>query len=196
MVEKVITPEFRVSYPHVFQAIKNDLSGKMEYTVVAIFPKGADLSALKAAATQTLTEKYGVDQSKWPTPLRSPFRKCSERWKNNGGKQIIPPGYEEGDAIFVTLKASEQYKPGVVDQNVQPILEPRDFYAGCYARASVRPYFYEQKGNRGVSFGVNNVQKTRDGEPLGGVSQPTDDFKPVEGATVDTGGKGGASVFD
>ena len=193
---KIITPEFRVSYAHVFKAQKNDLSGKMEYSVVAIFPSNADLSALKQAAQNTLVEKFGADQSKWPTTMRNPFRKCSERWKNEGGKQIIPAGYEDGNATFMTFKANEEYKPGVVDQNVQPIIEPKDFYSGCYAIASVRPYFYDQKGNRGVSFGLNNIQKVRDGEPLGGQSSPASDFKPIAGADAATGGGAAKSVFD
>jgi hypothetical protein len=198
MSDKTLTPEFRVSYANVFKPQKNDLNGKMEYSLVAIFPKGTDLTALKAAAAKPLIEKYGPDQAKWPSGLRSPFRKCSERWKNEGGKQVIPAGYEDGDAIFLTLKATEAYRPGVVDASVQDIVEPRDFYSGCYARASVRAYFYEQKGNRGVSFGLNNVQKLRDGDSLGGgASKPTDDFQPVDApAAAAAGGQGAKSIFD
>src|SRR6185312_14970499 len=193
MTEKVITPEFRVSYANVFQPKTNDLNGKKEYSVVAIFAKGADLSALKKAATDALAEKFGADKAKWPKPLRSPFRECRERWKNEDGKQVIPAGYEEGDAVFISFKATEAYRPGVVDQNVKDIIEPKDFYSGCYSRASVRPFVYDNKGNRGVSFGLNHVQKVRDGEPLGGTSRPTDDFKPVEGAA--SSGGAADSVF-
>lgn len=194
MTEKLNTPEFRVSYANVFKPQLNDLSKKMEYSLVAIFPKGTDLSALKAAAQGALVEKFGADQKKWPQNIRSPFRKCSERWKNVDGKQTMAAGYEDGDAIFMTLKANEDYKPGIVNAQVQDIIEPREFYSGCYARASVRPYVYDQKGNRGVSFGLSNVQKLRDGEPLGGgPSRPTDDFQAV----AEVGGSSGAaSVFD
>jgi hypothetical protein len=191
---KIITPEFRVSYPHVFRPQKNDLNGKMEYSVVAVFAKATDISALKKAAESVLTEKFGADKAKWPANMRNPFRKCSERWKNVEGKMVPPAGYEDGDAVFMTLKATEQYKPGIVGPDMQDIIEPKDFYAGCFARASVRPYFYDQKGNKGVSFGLNNVQKLRDGDPLGGSSRPTDDFQAVEGHDDKT--KGAGSVFD
>jgi hypothetical protein len=191
MTDKLLTPEFRVSHPNVFEAKTNDLNGKKEYSLVAIFAKGADLSDLKKAAEAAATERWGADKSKWPPNIRSPFRKCSERWKNEDSKQIIPAGYEEGDAFFITFKANEQFKPGVVDQNVKDIIEPREFYPGCYARASIRPFAYpspKAKGpataNKGVSFGLNHVQKLRDGDPLGGSSRPTDDFKPVEGASA------------
>ena len=85
----VMTPEFRVSYPHVFKPQKNDLSGEMEYSLVALFPKGADLAKLKDAAQQAIVEKWGADKSKWPSNLRSPFRDQAERKKE--GK--LPEGY-------------------------------------------------------------------------------------------------------
>lgn len=190
MSDNVMTPEFRVSYPHVFKPQKNDLNGKMEYSVVALFPKGADLSKLKAAATAALVKKWGADQSKWPDKLKSPFRDQAERAKNVDGKKVLPLGYEEG-AIFLTLK-SEQ-RPGVVDQNVQDIIDDVDFYAGCFARATIRAFAYDQKGNRGVSFGLQNIQKTKDGDPLGGRTRASDDFSAVEGAAP-SGDQGSGQV--
>ena len=50
--KRVTTPEFRVSFPVVFKPKKNDLSGEDEYSIVALFPKGADLTALKNAAAK------------------------------------------------------------------------------------------------------------------------------------------------
>lgn len=202
VVAKVITPEFRVSYPNVFQASKNELNGNMEYSMVAIFPKDADLSALRKAAKEASAKRWGPDESKWPENIRSPFRKCKERWKIENGKQVIPPGYEDGEAVFITMKAYEDNKPGIVDQNVQDIIEPRMFYAGCYARASVKAKAYPSPkatgpatANKGIRIELVNVQKTREGEPLAGNSRPTDDFQPVEGAGA-SGGQGAKGVFD
>lgn len=182
------TPEFRVSYPNVFKARKNELSGLDEFSVTALFPKGADLSALKKAAEAVLIEKLGADKTKWPKNMRNPFRDQAEREKE--GK--LPEGYEAG-AIFINLKAKQ--RPGVVDENVEDIIEERNFYAGCYAIASVNPYYYDQKGNKGVSFGLNNIQKRRDGDPLGGRTRATDDFKPVAGASGASDGGAADSVF-
>ena len=190
----VITPKFRASYPHLFKPQKNDLNGKTEFSIVAIFAKGTDLTPLKKAAEAVLVEKFGADKSKWPSNLRSPFRKCSERWKNEGGKQIIPAGYEDGEAIFMTFKQdAEKGKPCVVDASVQEIIEPQHVYAGMYARASVRPYYYNQKGNQGVSFGLNNVQKLEDGDPLGGgKTRAQDDFEAV---AADMAAQSADSIF-
>lgn len=190
---KALTPEFRVSWPHVFKAKKNDLNGKDEFDVTAIFPLNADLSKLKAIALEAMKDKFGVDQTKWPKNPRSPFRKCKEKWKEEDGKTIIPPGYEEGEATWINFKSTS--RPGVVDENVQDIIEERNFYSGCYAIADVNAAAYDQKGNRGVSIYLNNVQKRRDGDPLGGKSSPTAAFKPVEGASA-ANESGAAGVFD
>lgn len=174
------TPTFRVSYPTVFKPEKNDLNGDMEYSLVAIFPANADLSAMKLAAKAAAEAKWGLDQTKWPQPMKKPFRPCKERWKFVDGKQIVPAGYEDGEAMFATFKQkADKGQPQIVDREVNPIRESQYFYAGCYAIASVRAYAYDNKGNRGVSFGLGNVQKVDDGEPLGGRTLATNDFSPV-----------------
>jgi hypothetical protein len=188
MAKNINTPMFRVSYPNVFKAMKNKLSGKDEFSVVALFKKGEDLSTLKAAAQQAIIDKWGPDKEKWPKNLRSPFRDQGEMAKDVDGKRILPAGHEEG-AIFLRLKS--QQRPGVVDQNVQDIIDESQFYAGCYARASINAFAYDQAGNRGVSFGLGNVQKMRDGEPLGNRAKPEQDFAPI--AVDDSGSAGGAA---
>jgi hypothetical protein len=186
----ILTPEGRMSYPHLFKSQKNDLNGKEEFSVVLIFPLGANLQPLIEAAQQVVIEEHGPDKSKWPTPLRSPFRKCKERWKVVEGKEVIPAGYEEGEAIFMNFKQdATKGKPTVVDAKVQDIIEPQHIYAGCYGRCSVRAYYYSQKGNKGIAFGLSNVQKLRDGAPLGaGRMKASEEFSPVaeEMATTTT----------
>jgi hypothetical protein len=189
------TPKFRVSYPKVFKAEKNNLSGENEYSVQALFAKGADLSPLIKAAKDAMEKKWGADKSKWPKNIRTPFRDQAERAKVDEatGKKIMPPGYEEG-AIFINLKSKQ--RPGVVDQNVQDIIDETQFYAGCYAIASVSVYAYDAKGNRGVSFGLGNIQKVADGEPFGSRSLPQNDFAPIENVATESGSASAANLFD
>jgi hypothetical protein len=180
MAENVITPEFRASFPQVFRAKRNDLNGKDEYSIVALFPKGADLSGLNAQIAAAAAEKFGADKSKWPKGMRNPIRDQSEKEKD--GK--LPDGMEAG-AKFITLRSTQ--RPGLVDGNRQAIIDESDFYAGCFARAQVRAYAYDQKGNKGVAFGLQNLQKTRDGDPLSGRQKAEDAFEAVAGA-ADAGG--------
>lgn len=175
MKTKVITPECRLSYPNLFEPRKNDLSGKDEYSAVLLFKMGEDLSALKRAMAAACEKKWGPDKSKWPTAkFKNPtLRDQGERRGDDGA---MPAGYEEG-AIFVNVKSKDA--PGVVDQRVQKILDPAEIYAGCWVRASLNAYAYDVKGNCGVSFGLLNVQKVRDGEAIGTRSAPDQDFQPV-----------------
>jgi hypothetical protein len=169
-MDNVLTPKFRVSFPYVFRPQKpmaNAASQDPKYSLTMLFPKGADLSVLKKAASDAVIEKWGAEKEKWPKNLRNPFR-------DQGEKEF--EGYEAG-AIFVT--ATSKQRPGLVDAQVKDIIDEKDFYPGCYARASVRAFAYDQAGNRGVAFGLQNVQKLGDGEPLGGRTRPTDDFEPV-----------------
>jgi hypothetical protein len=173
MSKYIMTPRFRASYPKLFKAELNEMSGKLEYSVVALFKKGEDLSKLKKAAEDLLVEKLGADRAKWPKKLKSPFRDQSEREKDG----VLPAGHEEG-AVFITLKSES--KPGVINGNLEPIIDASEIYAGCLCLATVRPYYYDKNGNKGVSLGLQNVQKVADGEPLGGarVAAATE-FAPV-----------------
>ena len=176
---RATTPTFTASYPKLFTAEVNKLSGKEEFSVVALFEKDADISNLKDAAKAALVKKFGADENAWPKNLKTPFRDQADRAKNVDGRQVMPEGYVEG-AIFLNLKSKE--KPGLVDQNVQDIIDPKEVYAGCKLRATINAYAYSHGGNHGVSFGLGNVQKVGDGEPIGGGrTRATDDFGPVDG---------------
>lgn len=165
MADMIMTPEFRVSFPVVFKprSATNDNgdAGTPKYSITMLFAKDADLSKLKAAAQAAAKEKWG---DKIPKNLRSPFR-------DQGEKEL--EGYVEG-AVFIN--ATSLQKPGLVDRNREDIIDETEFYAGCYARATLRAFAYDKKGNRGVAFGLNNVQKLRDGESLSGRTRAQDDF--------------------
>jgi hypothetical protein len=134
---------------------------------VMLFDKSADLSSLKKAALNAAIEKWGPKE-KHPKNLRSPFRDGSER--------ADTPGYD--DCIFIS--ASSKNQPGLVNQKRQPILNERDFYAGCYARAEVLAFAYDKAGNKGVSFSLQNIQKLRDGEAFSGKKSAEKVFDEVE----------------
>ena len=207
MASYVLTPEFRVSYPNVFRAKKNDLSGKDEFGLVALFKKGESLAALETDLLRAAKEKWGDGQfvkgaphkagefyyktSKGSLPLRLPFRdQGEERLDKEGNKKDIPDSYTPG-AKYLNLKSNQ--KPGLVDNKNQDIIEESIFYAGCYAKAAINAYAYDTKGNKGISFGLQALQKTRDGEPLSSRVKPQDAFQPIEDSSDTTGDA--ASLF-
>lgn len=162
---KVMTPRFRVSFPNVFEA-KAIMEGQdPKYSVSMLFDNDADLSEMKAAAKKAIKAKWG---DKKPSGLRSPFRNGEEK------KQF--EGYDE-NVTFVT--ASSKQKPGLVDQKLQDIIDREDFYAGCYARATLLAFPYDTMGNKGVSFLLSNIQKLEEGEPISGKTKAADDFDAI-----------------
>lgn len=169
---QIVTPKFRVSFPALAEAKTAPGSTTPKFSVVALFDKATDLSELKALAKAAVELKW-PDPAKRPKGLRSPFRDGSE-------KEDIE-GY--AGTVFCTL--SSKLRPGVVDKNAKRISEINDIqeqvYPGCYGRATVIAYAYDNAGNRGVAFGLQNFQKLAEGEPLGGRTKPEDDFGPVEG---------------
>lgn len=171
-----VTPIFRVSYPNVFKARFNSLSKKDEFSVQALYPKGADLSALKTAAAEACVKKWGEDQKKWPLNLKNPFRDQGDRAKEG----VLPDGYEAG-SIYMTYKSDS--RPAIRDAaNQAYITESSKFYAGCYARASVFALAYDVNGGRGVTFLLNHLQFAKDGEPFSGRPNVEEAFAPIEGA--------------
>ncbi len=166
------SPEGKLHYPNLFEARVNPLNGRSEYSTVLVFNADADLSDLKRIISDAIKEKWG---GKIPDGFRSPLRKGNE---DRAGKE----DYE--DKIFVNIKS--QFKPGVVNHKVEPILDPTEIYSGCYAKATVTAYSYDMMGNKGVSLSLQNVQKTRDGEPLAGSRNSAEsEFEPVGGSETE-----------
>lgn len=167
---KVLTPEFRVSFPNVFRPTAMTDGQPKKYSIVMLFPKSADLRELKRIARQAALEKW-PDKTKRPENIRIPFRDGNE-------KQV--DGYK--DVIFCS--ATSMQRPGLVDAQLKDIVDPTEFYAGCWARATVTAFAYDRAGNRGIAFGLQNIQKLRDDDAFSGRSKAEDDFEPVDVAEV------------
>ena len=197
----VKTGTFRVSYPHVFVPQKNtmDPTAEAKYELTMLFDaKDPFIETLKFAAKKAVAEKWGADPSKWPTrqaksdatgalltnPDGTPKLVSALKmpWRD-GMEKPDQPGYGAG-IIFV--KATSKMKPGVVsleigpDGKFAPIIQPAEFYGGCYAHATINVYAYDTKGNKGVGVSLNNIQKLKDGEQFGGRSAPEDDFDAIK----------------
>lgn len=188
----ILTPKFRVSYPNVFEPKYNELSKRNEFSIVALFPKGADLSILRQAAAKALKEKFPT-REKFPESCLdilsptcvgtgqngNPFRDQADREQTmDDGRKMLPAGYEKG-AFYLNLRSTQ--RPGLVDMNVVEIIDPTQFYPGCWARADLSVYAYEKGKNKGVAFGLSNIQKVADGDAFSGRAKPEDAFAAIGG---------------
>lgn len=168
---KVITGKVRLSYAHLFKPVALSEDQDPKYSVCLLIPKSdkATLKKINAAieaAKQNGTSLWG---GKVPNNLKTPLR-------DGDDERPDQPEYE--NCYFIN--ASSKTAPGVVDKDVQPILDSTEIYSGCYARASVNFYPFSKAGNKGIACGLNNVQKIADGDYLGGRSRAEDDFDPIE----------------
>ena len=78
------------------------------------------------------------------------------------------------------INANSNTAPQIVDRTVKPIFDRGEVYSGCYARVSLNFYAFNSNGNKGIACGLGNIQKVRDGEPLGGRTNASDDFATLE----------------
>jgi hypothetical protein len=178
--KEILTPVFRVSYPHVFTPQIND-EGKSVYSVTMVFDQDADLSEMIALAKEAKAKKWGVDAA---GKFKKTFRKGTEDefdLKKNpdyAGKTIAVARSTDRPVAVVRIDKS---KSKTDPNRFISLTKPSEFYSGCYAMAKVSAYAYEFKGNRGVSFGLQNLLFIRNGEPIGGgYSNPEEDFSEVD----------------
>lgn len=164
---KVITGVVRLSYANVWEP-KSINGGTEKYSVSLIIPKSdtKTISAINAAVEAAIEEGKGKFGGKIPNKgaLKLPLR--------DGDIERDDEAYK--DSYFVNANSSTA--PQLVDRAVNPILERSEVYSGIYARVSINFYAFNSNGNRGIACGLGNIQKVRDGEPLGGKSSAEDDF--------------------
>jgi len=182
----LITPRARLSFPHLFTAKVNEISDDKtpKFSCTLLFDEAAqntpEFKAMVAAIKPAALDKFGAEKLK-TLKLRHPIR--------DGSEKEGQAGYEGCKFISVSSKQRPQlvyaYKDPATGK-LKQIEDEMDLYAGCYVKASLTIYAYDKAGNRGVNFGLRNIQKLADGEPLGGRSRADDDFDAVEGAADDT----------
>lgn len=169
---KVITgPDTRWSYANVWEA-KSINGGTPKFSVSLIIPKSDKATIAKIKAAIEAAYKEGEAKLKGNgrsvpalSVLKTPLR---------DGDTERPDDEAYANAYFVN--ANSATAPGIVDADRQPILDRSEVYSGVYGRASINFYAFNSNGNKGIACGLNNLQKIRDGEPLGGKSRAEDDF--------------------
>ena len=170
MASKVITNKVRFSYVNIFRSRAFREGQDAKFSICLLIPKEdkAGLAKIQRAIDEAVQE--GIS-SKWggkrPKNLRIPLRDGDEERADEA------PEYEG----MYFMNANSTTKPGIVDKDLNEILDPDEVYSGCWGRASVNFFAYDSNGNRGIGCGLNNIQKLKDGERLGAArASAEDDF--------------------
>ena len=169
---KVITgTNTRWSYANVWEP-KSINGGAPKYSVSLIIPKSDTKTITKILAAIEAAYKEGEAKLKGNgrsvpalSVLKTPLR---------DGDTERPDDEAYADAYFINANSASA--PGIVDADRQPIIDRSEVYSGVYGRASINFYAFNSNGNKGIACGLNNLQKIKDGEPLGGKSRAEDDF--------------------
>jgi hypothetical protein len=153
---------------------KKKATDKSKYSVALVFKPGTDLTAMQEAVLEAATDRWGTKAAEMlrKGQLRSPFRKDAES-----------KGYEDG-SVFINARSDNQ--PGLVYLHAEPgttkpaKVAPEDiktvFYPGAIVRAQLSAFTYDTDGNKGVSFGLNHVQKIAEGERIDGRQDASEVF--------------------
>ena len=169
---KVITgPNTRWSYVNAWEP-KSINGGTPKFSVSLIIPKSDTKTIAKIKAAIEAAYHEGESKLKGNGKAVPPLAAIKNPMRDGDVERPDDPAY--ANAYFIN--ANSATAPGIVDADRNPVLTRSEVYSGVYGRASINFYAFNSNGNRGIACGLNNLQKVRDGEPLGGKTSAEDDF--------------------
>lgn len=193
---KVTTGKVRLSFPNLFKARKAEENQEPKFSVEILIPKTDTKTvdkirkAQNAAANSEKGRKalgdivpvYGSDKFN--------AKKFNDTLRDGDDEDEQDGRPERAGHWFMNVRSSEQYKPNVVNKDLDRITDQSEVYGGVFGRVSMSAYAYSTQGNKGVSFGLNSVMILGYGEPLGAAREKVedafgDDFED-EGAPAET----------
>lgn len=173
---KVITGvNTRWSYVNAWEP-KSINGGAPKYSVSLIIPKSDTKTIEKIQAA--IQAAYDEGQGKLKGNGKSVPALSVIKTPLRDGDAERPDDEAYADSYFIN--ANSGTAPGIVDADRQPILDRSEVYSGVYGRESINFYAFNSNGNKGIACGLNNLQKIKDGESLGGKSRAEDDFDTEE----------------
>ena len=187
--KRLVLPEALGVYAYIWEPRpkkKGEEDKKEEkYGITLLWDKTAEgrappeLRALQDAIVEAATSEFGKDKDGNPVDVVDRLRRGLLHNPLGDGDVQHPD-----DKLFkgrVYVNCNSRVQPEIVDRKVQPVLDQKAAYAGCFFRASVAVHAFENSGKRGVSVALNNLQVTRTGPRMDGRKSATEDFKEVDG---------------
>jgi len=177
---KVVTNPVRLSYANLFRPVSFQ-GGDPKYSVVLMIPKSDTQTIAKIRAAQKAAAELGAVSKfggKVPAKVKTTLKDADVDVNLDG--EVYAEANPEYAGHYI-MNVSSKNKPGIVDKDMNEIIEPGEVYSGCWARVSINAFAYNAQGNKGVSCGLNNVQKIRDDEAFSGGTSADEDFEQWSG---------------
>lgn len=171
MSTKVVTGKVRFSFCHIFEPQEPQGGGDPKYSVTLLIPKSDKVTVDKIkTAMQDARDNFCARKGANALPEKFNHTLHDGDGQRPSGEDFGP----ECKGCWVITVSSRQ-KPVIVDVFRNVVTDPSEVYSGCYGRASINFFGYNQSGKKGVSAGLLSIQKLSDGEPFGTVGS-ADDF--------------------
>lgn len=185
--DDIKTPEAVVAFAaNLFEAREAKNSTKKKYGCSLLFPKGADISELKAAAQGACKAKWGdkTEDLIKKGLIKTPFLDGDGKQGMNseGEPHAGFPGH-----VFIRVSSGEERPIAKRDRNAKPLFDKAECPSGSRVYALVNAFTWESdEGGKGVSFGISGIQvvkKAEGDEILGGTGGPDVDkfFEKIPG---------------
>lgn len=196
----IVLPKGRLLWHSLFQTRKGKGGKEGKYEFNELIPKEADITVLKEEAVLAGKDKFAKAfkdaNGKWPSSIKSPFKRTETNDKLVAA--LDDAGLKVEDYPYF-LAARSKDKPGVVGPNGKAEgVEPEHVYSGRWVRGTVQAFAYDAEGNKGVSFGLINVQLLDNDDELvvgGGRVSAESEFDAVDGAGDDAKSAGSGKTL-
>lgn len=166
MAEKLITPPVRgwfvaLDKPKLMKGAKEGDEPRFQM-LMPLDKKDKFWKQAEKMVVEAAKEKWGKVPPKFKSPIKDGDDEAEE--------------YPDlANTYFIN--AGNTRKPGVVDEDLDPIMDAGELYSGAWYRCSLTCYAWEHPtGGKGASFSLNNVMKIKDDERLDGGTTAEQDF--------------------
>lgn len=176
----IVTCKFRASYAHLFEPWTGDDTKTPRYSVQMIIPKDDPwVKKARRFIVKIAVASFGPNAGRLMRKgqLKDPFR--------DGDLEREGDEVYEG-AYFVNANGARAGKtpPGVYTgtrKDIRQMASPEEqFFSGCYARAEVKFYPFNEAGGKGIACYLFRVQRMAMGQPLAGGPPVEQVFDEVE----------------
>jgi hypothetical protein len=149
-----------------------------KYIASFLFPKACDV---RPVAQHFMKAAVDLGFSQAEAQVFAKERLADQAKKAAKGQN----GYEAGAYHIV---AKSDWEPKVINLQGHDILDPRQFYGGCWVIGLVNIYRYE-KPSPGATWGLQSIVKIADDESFvgGGPVDPREELGDILDATADAG---------
>ena len=172
MSTQIVLKNVRLSYCYAVKGKLNKNGVRVWSTTVLVpknHPQVDEIKAAIKAAIDKSAAKLGKGLIK--KPLLDGDAKEDDQFKF---------GDEINRGNYLLRAANYNRAPKVVDQQKNEILDADQLYSGCYANVVINFYAYSGDENKGISPGLEAIQKKRDGERLSGSEVDVDQVFSTE----------------